>query len=95
MKTNRKSIAEEIKAHKGFSYSESMRLTNSFFDIIVTSLKNGNEVKLTGFGVFKIKTRKEKKGRNPSTGAEIILPVHKTISFTASKKLKELINIQG
>ena len=55
------------------------------------ALKEGETVTLTGFGTFKVVERAERKGRNPRTKADIVIPACKVAKFTAGKQLKEEI----
>ena len=61
------------------------------FDIIGAALKKDGAVAITGFGSFKVVSRKARKGRNPRTGKEIQIPASKVVKFTAGKALKESI----
>jgi len=63
----------------------------SLFDILKASLKNGEDVAITGFGSFKVMKRKARRGRNPRTGKEIQIPASKTVKFTMGKALKEIL----
>ena len=62
------------------------------FDLIAASLKSGDEVRLTGFGVFVVATRAGGKGRNPQTGEEITIKPSKQPRFRAGKQLKDSLN---
>jgi nucleoid DNA-binding protein len=62
------------------------------FDLIAASLKAGDEVRLTGFGVFVVATRAGGKGRNPQTGEEITIKPSKQPRFRAGKQLKDSLN---
>lgn len=64
-----------------------------FCDTVVETLAKGEEVKLTGFGTFEIRVRSERRGVNPQTGQEIVIPSGRTIVFKPSKLLKE--KVQG
>ena len=55
------------------------------------SLKRGEKVVLTGFGTFMVRSRAQRKGRNPRTGEVINIPARKTPGFTAGKALKKAI----
>lgn len=55
-------------------------------------MKDGQEVRLPGFGTFKVSKRAERKARNPQTGAEMTLPAARVPKFTAAKALKEALN---
>ena len=61
-------------------------------DSIVEALKNGEKVQLVGFGTFEVKTRGERKGRNPKSGEEIVIPASKHPTFTAGKAFKDAVN---
>jgi DNA-binding protein HU-beta len=62
------------------------------FDAITASLKNGEEVRLVGFGTFAVSQRKASVGRNPATGAEINIPASNQAKFKPGKGLKDSIN---
>lgn len=66
-------------------------IVNGIINTIMEEISKNNEVKLSGFGSFKVKTRKERKGRNPQTGEELIIPEHKVPVFKFSKNIKERI----
>jgi len=63
------------------------------FDIITGALKRGDEVKLIGFGSFKVVKRAAREGRNPRTGAAVQIPASKKPKFSAGKGLKDSVNI--
>ena len=58
---------------------------------ITTALKEGDKVQLVGFGSFEVKTRAERIGRNPATGAEIKIAASKVPTFKAGKALKDIV----
>ena len=60
-------------------------------DAIRDSLKRGEKVVLTGFGTFMVRSRAQRRGRNPRTGDIINIPARKTPGFTAGKSLKKAI----
>jgi DNA-binding protein HU-beta len=63
------------------------------FDIITGALKRGDEVKLIGFGSFKVVKRAAREGRNPRTGAPVQIPASKAPKFSAGKGLKDSVNV--
>ena len=63
------------------------------FDIITGALKRGDEVKLIGFGSFKVVKRAAREGRNPRTGAAVQIPASKAPKFAAGKGLKDAVNV--
>jgi DNA-binding protein HU-beta len=65
------------------------RAVNAVLESIETGIKKDGVVQLIGFGTFTVKTRAARKGRNPSTGAEIKIKASKTVGFKAGVALKE------
>jgi DNA-binding protein HU-beta len=57
--------------------------------ILAEALARGERTVISGLGVFNVRERKAKKGRNPRTGKEIIIPARKVIVFTATRSLRE------
>ena len=68
------------------------QVVTAFVQAITATLEQGDGVALLGFGGFAVKSRPERKGRNPSTGKEITLPASKNVSFKPGSKLKAAIN---
>ncbi len=64
----------------------------TFIKTVTDELKSGSEVKIIGFGTFKISKRKATTGRNPQTGASIQIPASNQPKFSAGKALKEAVN---
>ena len=62
------------------------------FEEISTSLANGENVQLSGFGTFELRQRSERKGVNPRTKEPITIPASKTVGFKPGKALKESVN---
>lgn len=71
---------------------EAKAVVDCIFASMTAALKNGDEVKLSGFGTFKVKERNARTGRNPQTGAEIKIDKRKAAKFTAAKALKDAIS---
>lgn len=67
-------------------------IVDSVFETIEAALKNGDEVRLVGFGNFYVSNRAAGIGRNPQTGEEIKIKASKQPKFRAGKQLKETIN---
>ena len=86
-------LAELLFEHIGLNKRESKDMVDAFFDLIVRSLVEGQDVKLSGFGNFQIRTKAPRPGRNPRTGEAIPIEARRVVTFHASSKLKE--QIQG
>jgi len=67
-------------------------IVNTIFDSIKDALAKGDKIEIRGFGSFKIRTRKEREGRNPKTGAPVSVPSKKVPFFKAGKELKDLVD---
>ncbi|MFN7182040.1 MAG: HU family DNA-binding protein [Planctomycetota bacterium] len=68
------------------------KVVNAVFDSLREAIKKDKVVQLVGFGSFTVKRRKERKGRNPKTGETITIKAKNTVTFRASKELKNLVN---
>ncbi|ALD15094.1 integration host factor subunit alpha [Buchnera aphidicola (Aphis glycines)] len=62
-----------------------------FFEEIRKSLEKGEHVKLSGFGNFQLKNKKERPGRNPKTGEKVVISKRRVVTFKAGQKLKNRI----
>lgn len=76
----------------GFSKQRSVDIVEQLLAIIKDTLSVGEDVLISRFGKFCIKTKGERKGRNPATGDEMILRNRKVVTFKCSGKLRDRIN---
>ena len=76
----------------GITKTAAERAVNAAIEAVVEALSKGERVAIPGLGVFNVKQRKARKGRNPRTGKEITIPARKVVAFTAAKSLKEALN---
>ena len=90
---NKAQLADLLFEHIGLNKRESKDMVDAFFDLIAQSLIAGEDVKLSGFGNFQIRTKAARPGRNPRTGEAIPIEARRVVTFHASSKLKE--QIQG
>ena len=86
----KKELAKKIKenGHSSASLADVERLIDAVFKEITTELRNGGKYTQLGFGVFAVKARAARKGRNPRTGETVTIPARKVVSFTVGKTLK-------
>jgi DNA-binding protein HU-beta len=89
---NKNDLIQHLSDRSGLPKNDAAKAVDGVFDIITDSLKKGEEVRLTGFGVFVVAQRKGGKGRNPQTGAEITIKASKQPRFRAGKQLKDAVN---
>jgi len=64
----------------------------AFTNVVAEELKKGENIQLVGFGTFEVSERAERTGRNPQSGAEMVIPASKAPKFKAGKALKDMIN---
>ncbi len=85
-------IVEKVYEKIGLTKKECQELVDKVFDIMKEALEKGEKVKISSFGTFTVKQKKERKGRNPQTGETITLAPRKVLSFKPSKILRDEIN---
>lgn len=88
-------LAELLFEQIGLNKRESKDMIDAFFDLVSDSLVEGNDVKVSGFGNFQIRTKAPRPGRNPRTGEPIPIQARRVVTFHASHKLKDLIQGNG
>ena len=84
----KKDIIMKISEKTGLKQVDVKEVVQRTFDMITDSLENGDKVELRNFGIFKVKTRKGRLGRNPRTGEGVSIPDKKVVSFKAGMKMK-------
>ena len=89
----KKDVANYLNSVLGLTKLESKQLVELFVDEIKSSLNKGEEVKLSGFGNFIIHHKKERPGRNPKTGEDVVISARSVVSFKAGPKLKRKIEL--
>jgi integration host factor subunit alpha len=75
----------------GLNKRESKDLIDAFFDLISARLVEGEDVKISGFGNFHVRTKASRPGRNPRTGELVQIDSRRVVTFHASHKLKDQI----
>lgn len=81
-------MAEKLFEELGLNKREAKELVEMFFDEIRNALEQGRQVKLSGFGNFNLRDKKERPGRNPKTGEEIPITARRVVTFHPGQKLK-------
>lgn len=93
MKTvTRADVAETIYEEVGLSRKDSSDILDTMLEEIVSELCKGNEVKLSSFGTFTLRSKRARAGRNPKTGVAAEITPRRVISFKASQTLRKTIN---
>ena len=88
-------LAEKISEQQEFSKKEVLDHLESVFAIMKQTLASGEDLKISGFGKFEVKQKKDRKGRNPQTGESLTIESRKIVTFKVSSILKEKINEQN
>jgi len=87
----RADLAETINRKMGFSRAESLDMVEAVLDKMIGALEKGENVKISGFGSFILRDKKERVGRNPKTGVEVPITPRRVMTFRASQLLKERV----
>lgn len=84
-------IAAELAEKNDMSKKAVNELLGAFVDLTVKHLKKGNKVRVTGLGIFQVRKRAARLGRNPATGEQIKIKASKKLAFRAAKEVKDAI----
>ena len=85
-------IVEAIQKENGYSLKQSSEISEILMEIIKQSLESGEDVMISGFGKFKVKNKRQRRGRNPATNKDLILPPRRVVTFKCSVGLRNRIN---
>lgn len=88
----RADLSASVYKQIGLSLQECNALVDSVIEEICTSLEQGETVKLSSFGTFSLRKKKQRMGRNPKTGVEVPITSRTVLSFNASNLLKAKVN---
>ena len=84
----RNDIIEAISDNVGLSFSNSSVIIEEIFELIISELEQGKEVKISSFGTFSVRHKKQRIGRNPKTGLEASINARNVVTFSSSNILK-------
>lgn len=85
----------ERTARMGFTKKKSVELVEGILEIMKGTLASGEDVLISGFGKFCVKSKKRRRGRNPATGDDLMLHERRVVTFKVSSVLKDKINTGG
>jgi integration host factor subunit alpha len=85
-------IIEAISIKNGLSKKQSTETVETLLGVMKSTLASGEDVLISGFGKFCVKQKKERKGRNPATGEDLMLAPRKVVTFKSSGKLRKRIS---
>lgn len=89
---NKSELIDAIANSADLPKAAAGRALDAVIEAVTNELKAGGSVSLVGFGVFSVKERAERQGRNPRTGDSITIPAAKIPNFKAGKALKDAVN---
>ena len=89
---NKAELITVLTEKTGLAKIDNEKVLNALVEAITEQLQNGDKISLVGFGTFEVKERAERKGRNPKTMEELIIPASKAPTFKAGKALKDAVN---
>jgi nucleoid DNA-binding protein len=89
---NKNDLAVQMVKDSSVTKNDALKVIDAMAEVVTDELKRTDgRLTLVGFGTFKTINKKQKKGRNPRTGDEIVIPKKRVVKFVAGKKLKELV----
>ncbi len=89
---NKTELAAQVADKSGLSKADAIKAVDALLDAVTETLAKGDKITLIDFGTFEVTERAERTGRNPQTGAEMVIPASKQPKFKAGKKLKDVVN---
>lgn len=91
----KRELVLQVASKLGKTQNEVADIIQSMFDTITQSLVDGNRLEIRNFGVFEVKERDSRVGRNPRTGEEVSIPQKRVASFKPGKVLKKCVHDQA
>ena len=92
MTLTKANIVEAVAEQIGYTKNQSVNTIETFLELIKRSLESGEDVLVSGFGKFCVKEKRERRGRNPETGEDMMLEPRRVVTFNCSHKLRDRIN---
>ena len=88
---NKTELVAVVAEKSGITKKDAERVVSATFETITAQLMKGEKVQISGFGVFEVKEREARVGRNPRTKEAIEIPASKAPAFKASKALNDTV----
>jgi len=92
MALTKKDIIEQVYNELGFPRNQSVEIVESLLELMKSAMESGDAVLVSGFGKFSVKDKKERKGRNPATGDDLMLKPRRVVTFKCSGTLRDKVN---
>lgn len=85
-------LVAAIAEANGYPRNRSIELVETLLELIKSKLAAGEDVLISGFGKFSVKEKRQRRGRNPATGEDMILEARRVVTFKCSGQLRDKIN---
>ena len=87
-------IVKTLAKENGFQKKQSLEIVEILLELIKSTLASGDDVLISGFGKFCVNEKRERRGRNPATGEDMMLDARRVVTFKCSGQLRDKINHQ-
>ena len=94
MSLTKDDIVKALVKENGYQLNQSVELIETLLELIKSTLASGEDVLISGFGKFCVKKKRERRGRNPATGEDMMLAPRQVVTFKCSGQLRDKINQQ-
>ena len=92
MNLTKDDVVEAVAKEIDFPKNQSVELVETLLELIKKTLESGDYFLVSGFGKFRVRAKKERRGRNPATGGDMMLRPRRVVTFHCSGKLRKKIN---
>ncbi len=92
MTLTKANIVEALAKQNGHTKNQSFDTIETLLEILKRTLESGEDVLVSGFGKFCVREKQGRRGRNPSTGKDMMLEPRRVVTFNCSRKLRDKIN---
>ena len=92
MTLTKEHLISTVAEANGYSRIRSVELVETLLELIKSKLASGEDVLISGFGKFCVKKKRERRGRNPATGEDMMMKARRVVTFKYSGRLRDTIN---
>jgi len=92
MTLTKEDLVTAIEEANGYPRNRSVELVETLLELIKSKLSSGEDVLISGFGKFSVREKRERRGRNPATGEDMMLDARRVVTFKCSGQLRDKIN---
>ena len=92
MTLTKANIVDAISDQIGYPKNHSSEIVETLLELIKKTLESGDDVMISNFGKFCVKEKRKRRGRNPSTGEDMMMKPRKVVTFRSSGKLRKMVN---